>query len=357
MKIWLVPLAAFWLGVGGTAAAQECTHLWGKALETDPLRPKYYSGDTSAAYAVLSFWGDPRLKLEFRGKFPRARFLSYETQWTRLSISEDAIFDYQIEPDRGSTNPFAEGGDPEAVERNHTIVATQGGQPGLANSIALPQGYLAQSVMLRIYAPPPSPGITAADLPRVFAFDKQNGEPRKCPRPAAYASKFPFPQFLADLYTKFAPFEFKTPGETSLLGLNKAAGYMYAVAPMSTRSVFLFRFRAPTRDQVRYWSFCLNNFPKNQTLACTPDSLAPPHVDGMAYIAVGRGEAVKREAVTRGYAFLPDARKASQHVMGFVYRNLVPDPIFKTGEMYKGSYVPEAIECDADTFVSGHCGW
>jgi len=350
------------------ARGQECTHLWDYHLETDPLRPKAYSGDSTAGYGVFSFWGNPNLKFEIRGKFPRARFLSYETQSTRLVFSEDSLFDHQIEPDSGSENPFREGVPIDTPYRDYTITMRQTKAEGATNTIRLPHGRLAQSVMLRIYAPNEGVQLSKADLPRIFAYHAETGQPAVCPRHATYPPRWYFPQFLADIYTNFHSFEFKLKGSTNILGLNKAISYMYAVTPMKATHVILIRFLAPSFDntrpnvgafpvgaQVRYWSFCNNNFPNNETLNCLPDYLAALDSDGFVTIAIGRGDEVKREALARGYSFLPDTRKARQRVMGFVYRNLGPTPDFKNTDMYQRDYTPNAILCEREDFLKGNC--
>jgi hypothetical protein len=88
-----------------------------------------------------------------------------------------------------------------------------------------------------------------------------------------------------------------------------------------------------------------------------PDYLFPERSDGMAYLAIGRGEAVRREALARGYAFLPDAREPRQHVMGFVYRNIVPSADFHDIDMFQGRYLPESTDCTRTEFLEGGCGW
>ncbi len=351
--------------------AQECSKLWEYSFDTDPLHSKFYLGDTSAGYAVLSFVADPNIRLVVKGQFPHARFISLETQDTKLSINEDAIFDYQIIPDEGSINPFLEGNALNTANRNYTVIATQDVVKGSPNAIRLPSKGKSQSIMYRIYSPNSGYKLSVADLPKVYAYDKNTLKEVSCPRHASYPEQFHFPQFLADIYTTVNPtFEFKLPPEMHAAGLNKAASYMYAVSKLASNETMLLRFKTPTftntrngqgnfhsSEEVRYWSFCNVNFPNNQTHNCLPDYLALPKEDGFQYIAVGKGDDVKREAERRGYSFLPDTRKSNQNVMGFVYRNILPKKDFKESQMYKNQYIPEALKCSKADFVANRCGW
>ena len=177
-----------------------------------------------------------------------------------------------------------------------------------------------------------------------------------------------FPQILADIYTTFNGFEFKVPGDMKVAGLNKGASYMYAVTPMTSQDVVVIRFKSPIFNdthsgkgifkndaQVRYWSFCTSNFPKNETLNCLPDFESKPDQSGWVALVVGTGDGVKKASLDLGYAFLPDIRKSSQRVMGFVYRNLLPNESFKENEMYQGDYAPFAKICYRADFISGSC--
>lgn len=354
-----------------TSVAQECSALWEYSFDTNPLHSKFYLGDTSAGYAVLSYVADPNLRLVIKGQYPYARFMSLETQDTKLSVNEDAQFDYQIIPDEGSTNPFLEGNPLDAEKRSFTVVATQDIVKGTKNALKLPSKGKSQSIMYRIYSPKEGYVLSAKDLPKVYAYDKNTLKEAKCPRHASYPEKFHFPHFLADIYTTLYPdFVFKLPPEMNAAGLNKAASYMYSEIKMGTEEATLIRFKAPTftnlrsgkgifhsSEEVRYWSFCAVNFPNNQTYNCLPDYLGVSKQDGFQYILVGRGEDLKKEAEKRGYAYLPDIRKVNQHAIGFVYRNILPKPLFKEGSMYQNHFAPQGMKCPKSDFLANKCGW
>lgn len=352
------------------AFAQECTADWDVYFDTNPFSSQVISGDANAGYALYSFWGDPDLEIELRGEFPRARFLSLETEETRFPLNRDHLFDYQIDPDEGSENPFREGTALDTPRRRYTVIASPVKPAGARNTVQLPGGRLINVIMFRIYSPNRGVTLTRADLPRLFARDVATKRPVTCPRRARRPVRWHFPQFLADAYAALNDFEFKQPGDVGFLGLNQAAGYAYGVVKMEREDVVLARFRALSFvdttagtgifddrvADVRYWSFCSNNFPNNEGLACLPDFLTRPSEDGLTYVVVGRGAAVNKEAERRGYNFLPDIRSSRQRVMGFAYRNLVPNPAFKP-RMYTGDYLPEGRRCAAADFLAGGCGW
>ncbi len=351
-----------------TLYAQECTHQWDIYFDTNPLHSKYLSGDTATGYGVFNYWGDPNLVLKIEGQFPKSRFLSFESEATELAINEDHLFDYEMVANEGSRNPFLPGEDIATTNRSYTAWAMQNPPAGRVNTFRLPSGRLTQAIMYRVYSPNEGVKLTRKDLPRVFAYNRYTGQSTSCPRFIFNDPKFYFPQFLAGIYTLFTPFEFKQPENMTIAGLNKAAGYAFALTPLSTNEVVVVKFKAPTffnshsgkgifslDSQVRYWSFCTSNLPKNQTLNCLPDFKSKPDSKGYVTVVVGTGDSVKKKAEQQGYSFLPDARQWTQKVMGFVYRNLVVREDFKEKDMYQGEYLPHGKVCSRNSFLAGSC--
>jgi hypothetical protein len=167
-----------------TTFSQECTAEWRAFLDTNPLHKKVISGDSSAAYAIYAYWGDPNLKLELKGNFPKARFISFETEETRFPKSEDAIFDVDIEPDAGSENPFRNGTALDTPHRAYTVIASPQKNEGSVNTVRLPGGRLINALMFRIYAP--NAGITIT-----------RGSPARISRECARATRARINRLLA----------------------------------------------------------------------------------------------------------------------------------------------------------------
>ncbi len=350
---------------------QECSSRWITDLGTDPFDEKFFLGDTSAGYAAFSYWADPDLVLEIKGEFPHARFFSIESQDTQFFLRADHLLDHEIAPDPGSTNPFTEGNPLDVEKRTFTVRAMQDKPLTGSNLLELPKKGLTQSIMVRIYSPNDGLKLSTADLPSIRAFDRRTGKERACPLPARYLYESHFPQFLADAYVLFKPgFEFKLPPETNAAGQNAAASYLLAVTQVAHNEVALMRFIPPTymdtqsgkgtmslEPQVRYWSMCAVNFPRNTTNFCFPDRLSSVQDDGFQYIVVGKGEGVKKAAEERGYSFVPDTRKLNQNVFGFLYRNLVARKDFQETHLFKGDYKPQTMKCSNESFIDGSCGW
>lgn len=352
------------------ALSQECTSQWVTFFDTNPLHPKYLTGDTSTGYAVFNVWGDGDVVFELSGNFPHSRFMSFETESTRLAISVDHLFDGEITPDEGSVNPFTPGTPIDAPNRAYHVYAMQNPPDGARNVIELPQGRLSQAIMYRVYSPNEGVTLSRSDLPRVFAYDRATGRPTACPGSASFDPAFHFPEFLAGIYTTFTRFEFKVAGDATIAGLNKASGYMYGLTPLGRDEVVKIRFKAPTffdsrpgvgafslEPDVRYWSFCTNDLPKNRTLNCLPDFAAKADPDGNVTVVVGTGDGVRQAAESRGENFLPDTRATLQRTMGFVYRNLVAREAFQNTSMYRGDYAPRGTVCSRSEYLSDRCGW
>jgi hypothetical protein len=350
-----------------TSFAQECTHLWHKNLTIDPPFPRPNSGDTFAAYGLLGFKNDKKTKFVVKGNFAKARFTSLESYIKEDKLAYDAIFDYQINPDAGSENPFREGVSLETPNRAYTLeLVPAAGKSTRPNVLHFSPTEKIYSFYFRIYSPNKNVVPTDADIPRVWAYDAQTGEPKACPE-YIYTSYEPkYPQALINLVAAFTKFEFKTKVVKN--GHNHAIPYyMWAINRVRHGDVTVVRMKAPTffnshpgvgpfqkSAQIRYWSICTQNYVINQTLKCLPDYLAKYDENQYVTVVVGKGKAVKEHAEKRGYNFMEDLRKPDQKVVGFAYRNMLLDPSFEK-EAYKGDYVPKGTVCTEAEFLSDDC--
>lgn len=352
------------------ARAAECTHQWDLSqVGTDPTKPKGLSGDANAAYPVFSFRGNPHIRYVIKGKFPRARFMSFETVQTQKDKSVDKIFDRDIVPDAGSANPFQEGEDIEAAARDYTIEAVpEGSARSAPNLMKLPRNRLLHSFMMRIYAPNSGGPIAKQDIPRIFAYDAHSARPVACPRELYSDPYFHFPFFLDRIFKKKPSFVFE---ETAIAwGPNSAIpSYLYGVNEMERGSeLVVVRFKAPTYNdtaaggafsdsaETRYWSICTQNAAKNQTLGCLPDHKAHPDADGIVTVVVGQGAAVRAAAAAAGHDFIEDKRGTRQSTVQFAYRNIFPSAAFKAEGLYKGPYLPRGVLCETEDYLNGRCG-
>lgn len=355
------------------AFAQECSHLWNKNLEINPSTPKGYVGDSWAAYGLMGYKNKPDLAWHFRAKFPRARFMSIETYVTEKKRRHDFHFDFQFEPNPGSQNPFRDGVEMNTPFRDFEVdVIPSEGHSTDPNVVFISPTEEIHAIYYRIYVPSQGVTITEEDLPEVYAYNARTGEPMDCPVADASVIFDPdYPQSFINWVLPKRAFAFKANidsifAKLSDQGNNSAIPYyMFGLSKVRRGKVAVVRFKAPTffdtamgqgpfrvQGDVRYWSLCMQNLVKGKTLNCLPDFLAKVDAQGFVNVVVGRGEAVRAEAARRGFSYLEDRRGPDQHVMQFIYRDMLPDPDFAEGQMYKGDYNPEAVIYTEKQFLS-----
>lgn len=84
--------------------------------------------DTSADYWTGAYVALPGTRIRVEGQFPHARYMSFNT-YNTIGRPIDSIYDTQIEPDPGSTNPFLPGADRTVRERDFTVFIEFGAKP------------------------------------------------------------------------------------------------------------------------------------------------------------------------------------------------------------------------------------
>jgi hypothetical protein len=123
----LVGLALFG-AMAAAAAAYTIPNLYGGTDSTCFWNIGVVNGGTiNVAYpdAGANYWGaqytlPPGAKLELKGEFPHARYTSIQS-YNTLGIVTDALVDYQINPDAGSSNPFRPGVRRDVNRRSFTV--------------------------------------------------------------------------------------------------------------------------------------------------------------------------------------------------------------------------------------------
>ena len=86
--------------------------LWGYVLNRSNALTNQTGIDANNAYYTSVFTMPPHSKIILHGQFPHARFFSFTTYGTVngvVGIATSWIFDYKINPDPGSQNPFQPG--------------------------------------------------------------------------------------------------------------------------------------------------------------------------------------------------------------------------------------------------------
>lgn len=347
--------------------SQECSHLWTNDLAINPATPKSFSGDTYAAYALLGFQQQPHLKLVFEGEFPKARFSSFESYVTEKKRAQDALFDYEIEPEMGSLNPSHIGVALSTPHRKFKVQLVHGeGKSTDTNTLFMSSKEKVIAVYYRIYTPN-SEEVSASAIPKIYAFDDRTNTPIACPKPANVVFAPNLPQALSYWVPAKKSFDFKdktTPNGTNsavllyLVGYNKVKLGQVTVVSYKAPEIFNTQsgqgvFQEP--KQTRYWSICTQNFVKSKTLNCLPDYKAVKDNEGRVTIVLGNSDAVRSEALKRGYNYLEDKREKDQPVLQLVYRNVLPNTQFQKENMYKGDFRPTGTTCSEHEFLENEC--
>ena len=124
------------LGLAVAAVAYTLPNLYGGKFSTCFWNIGVVNGGTiNIAYpdASANYWGaaytlPAGATLELHGEYPHARYASVES-YNALGVPTDALVDYQINPDRGSRNPFRAGVRRDNRRRSFTISLPDGSPP------------------------------------------------------------------------------------------------------------------------------------------------------------------------------------------------------------------------------------
>ena len=128
-------LLAF-VGLVGAAAAYTLPSLYGGKFSTCFWNIGVVNGGTiNIAYpdAGANYWGaaytlPAGATLQLRGQYPHGRYASIES-YNVLGVPTDALVDYQINPDRGSSDPFRAGVSRNVKRRSFTITLRDASPP------------------------------------------------------------------------------------------------------------------------------------------------------------------------------------------------------------------------------------
>jgi hypothetical protein len=137
--------------------------LWGYVLNPNNTLTDQAGIDANNAYYTTIFAMPPHSKIILHGQFPHSRFDSFTTYGTVngvVGIATSWLFDYQINPDPGSQNPFQPGVRRDVTHRNYTLTISSEVKPVNPAPNTLYAGTAGQTdqvqdvnVTMRIYLP------------------------------------------------------------------------------------------------------------------------------------------------------------------------------------------------------------
>lgn len=154
--------------------------------------------DENANYWVTPFTALPGTRLRIDGRFPHARYISFNS-YDNLTRPVDVLTDIEIRPDRGHTNPFLPGARRDRHRRSFTAWVEFGRPPARPAPNTLYTGdVLAGAIIYRVYVP--DRGYRAdggVGVPVVSAEVPATGSGRRT-SPCAHTDN-PLPGFLHPL--------------------------------------------------------------------------------------------------------------------------------------------------------------
>jgi hypothetical protein len=106
--------------------------LWGYVLNRNNALTNQTGIDANNAYFTALFEMPPHSTIILHGQFPHSRFFSFTTYGTvngTVGVATSWIFDYQINPDPGSQNPFQPGVRRDVSNRNFTLTISSEVKP------------------------------------------------------------------------------------------------------------------------------------------------------------------------------------------------------------------------------------
>jgi hypothetical protein len=349
--------------------------------------------DSAAIYYLLPFTAQAGLRIRLSGRYPDARYASlqaYDAAGSLFTVNgvSSALTDYQIQPERGSVNPWqppAWPGRRRPAGGRFTVTLRSDVSPGQANTLPLtPAGTAAGTagyLVYRVYLPAggdfsrvPLPAVTftangvTVAVPTCAASNasaRPAGTPslsRAVTRSAATGSAATGSAATGSAATGSAATGSAATGSVVFTRAavssggfpNADSGYLLAVVtPPGNGDVVVIRGQAPTWSRgshpspwpargvdMRYWSMCdylataaiplvVNPLPDGATdYGCRDDAQTALDRHGdYTYVVGTEAQRAAIEAI-RGATFVPfsTAQPATTHVL--LLRNMLPSPDF-----------------------------
>ncbi|MFZ5564561.1 MAG: hypothetical protein ACOZBW_10955 [Thermodesulfobacteriota bacterium] len=271
--------------------------------------------DKASIYATFVFRpasGDFDL-LKVTGRFPHARYMSFNLYDFAEATDFDALADVEIVPDDGSINPFYPGENRDAGNRSYTLwLVKEGAEPpkGAANIFFIPEGVETLSLFLRVYRPDKGfDNLGGVGLPGIEAL-KSDKSPAGVPdfgitldAALQKAGMFILNNELLETWLVTSWFAGKNVSfhRVSDAGLFPNAHNEYIIAPLPqdyANKVAVITFTPPTFENtyeggvfeggkdVRYWSFCTGGLAETGTIECLCDDQVRKNPDGTVTICI-----------------------------------------------------------------------
>lgn len=334
--------------------------------------------DATATYFGTKYTLLSGQRLVLSGTYPYARYISLHT-YNLQGNDVDHLADVDIAPDPGSDNPFTDPGastDPAQRRWTATISPDAPASDG-DNLMTTP---VVGSVVLRVYVPDDAADPTGGVPLPVLSVRNPDGSVRALPTCSTQAPD----QAILDLINAFGPATdippssppvFRRPLNVAGLYPNRDNAYLASIVEHTPGDVVVVRGTAPTTpdtqsgvspatpSQLRYWSFCTNEYRKPYPVSdCVIDADAELDAGGAYTIVVSTPEDRPANATAANGITWVDWGSTSVNML-MAFRHMLPADGFaenvfnvapgQSASEVMGAYTPVAATCPTATFESG----
>lgn len=371
--------------------SQGCGSLW--LTTSSKMLPAF--PDTHATYVSSIFFLKKETSVKLEGEFPHSRYMSL-TVYDQSRNPITSLQDFQIDPKKGSINPFTGGTDRNATNRHFEVTITTEDTEN-KNAIKLPKkDRQLVSMLYRVYVPDRGKDkFGGVKLPKITLLNAAN-EPEGCPESPlinreSLQEELPSLGNLEDMiltpFPKPDPIEkiiafFREAGEGQFA--NGEASYL--LSTLDSNEINLIRLRAASfpdtyngatmfdgATDLRYWSLCSAGISTLTTGGCLADYELSKNQDGNFVYLVIAPPKMKEDIEKLDYPFV---KPAIGPVTMLVVRHTLPAegylgditnvesfegdardaPIDYAAHNYIGEMAPVGVVCDDfESLASGQC--
>lgn len=363
---------------------------------------RYLTLDHYSYHHLYRVSNDDNLKqmaLRISGKFPHARFLSFNFGDISSMDMVGSLTDYEIIPELGSQNPFQNEINRQTTDRDYTFwLLPEGSNIDKENGFQIPENTNRFQMTIRVYGADQSQNALGGELPKIEAFKLSSLEAGKleitdCPSHSSKSAEaqsggmlniivrlfkrnYPPQEYDAGKTIRF----FRTPVPKGATEMNGA--HIVSKLDTSHGDVAIIKVRVPqypkTRDgrgvfkqddEIRYMSICSYDsiIPIYFSLGCVFDEGMKINEESMAVVVFSSDDRIRQKTESLGLNFLPmKGYRPWLMQRQFVphknfegnFRDIVPvatvDEKFSkdlAADNFVGAYAPTGGYCDQDAFL------
>src|SRR5919106_1564601 len=316
--------------------------------------------DTNAVYWAGGYAAVPGSRIRIEGHYPYARYIAWNV-YDASARPIDALSDVQLQPDPGSSDPFLPGADRFALPRTYTAWIEFGPRPADPAPNTLYTGDSpAGQFWYRVYVPDRGRDAKGGvPLPKVTLHGAAPGidacrETQAPYLPTPGAPALPDPTDDGNGYPGRNPPNWRLfknlcgsaidimldnedgeafhaearerCGDGPGFFANRDIAYVFTGTSRGFGELLVLRGRAPTLDQLRYFSFCQYEPATQRVIDCAADHRVPEGPDGRYTVVVSTAE--QRPANAGPECGVTWIEWGPQPQGLLIYRHMLPEPGF-----------------------------